>query len=58
VLFRPDTRGVNLILWVAGPAMLVLGLGVAWLAFRRRTGEVAAPLTDEEEARLKEILGP
>lgn len=59
VLFRPDASGANLILWLAGPAMLALGLGlaVAYLRRRRDTAEPAAPaLTAEEQKRLAEIL--
>lgn len=57
VLFDPPARGVNLILWTAGPAMLILGLGIAALAFRRRRSVPGpAPLSAEEEARLREIL--
>jgi cytochrome c-type biogenesis protein CcmH len=60
VLFDPAAKGVNLILWTAGPAMLVLGLGIAALAWRRRRGGPAgaaeAPLSEDERARLEEIL--
>jgi cytochrome c-type biogenesis protein CcmH len=57
VLFSPPVRGINLILWIAGPAMLLIGLGVALTAARRR--RVAAPpeaLTREEEARLNDLM--
>ena len=36
VLLKPTTGGANLILWIAGPAMLVLGLGGAFIYLRRR----------------------
>lgn len=56
VLFNPRAEGANLILWLAGPAMLLLAAGgVMWS--RRRT--VLPPedrLTAAEEARLKELL--
>jgi cytochrome c-type biogenesis protein CcmH len=57
VLFDPPVKGGNLILWLAGPAMLLAGVGVAVAAGRRRRalGDVAA-LSAEEEARLREIL--
>ena len=58
VLLNPDTRGVNLILWFAGPAMLLTGLGVAAVYLRRRRTSPPqdAPLTDAEAQRLAEIL--
>ena len=59
VLLKPQTGGSNLILWLAGPAMLLLGaiIGVAFV--RRRVNGAEAPvqqLSDEETARLKDIL--
>jgi cytochrome c-type biogenesis protein CcmH len=59
VLLRPLTTGSNLLLWVAGPAMLVVGLGLAGLYLRRRRMEpatVAPPLSEDEQRRLAEIL--
>ena len=55
VLFNPRASGSNLILWLAGPAMLVVAGGIAVAAFRRKAVPEAG-LTAEEEARLKEIL--
>ena len=55
VLLNPQRDGVNLILWVSAPVLLLLGLGVALMALRRRAPPVA-PLSDEEKARLREIL--
>lgn len=60
VLLKPTTGGANLILWIAGPAMLALGLGGAFLYIRRRRSApetAAVPLSDEERARLADILG-
>ncbi len=56
VLLNPPASGVNLILWIAGPLMLILGGGIA-VAYLRGRGarEPAAALTAEEEARLREI---
>ncbi|MCP9483110.1 cytochrome c-type biogenesis protein CcmH [Shimia sp. CNT1-13L.2] len=59
VLLNPKTSGSNLVLWLAGPAMLLISLGVALVYLRRRSSapKVAdAGLSAEEEARLKEIL--
>ncbi|MFN4201444.1 MAG: cytochrome c-type biogenesis protein CcmH [Tabrizicola sp.] len=55
VLFKPRAEGVNLVLWLAGPALLLAGIAVAVAAGRRRTRPEAA-LSAEEEARLREIL--
>jgi cytochrome c-type biogenesis protein CcmH len=59
VLLNPTTTGTNMILWVAGPAMLLGGGAIAALYIRRRAraGEAAPPdLTEAERARLAEIL--
>ncbi len=56
VLFDPPKSGMNLILWLAGPAMLVLGGGIAFAALRRRPSRADQGLTAEEQARLDEIL--
>ena len=60
-LLHPRATGVNLILWIAGPAMFLaaLGLGGAFVMGRRRASALAPDaLSDAEEARLKEILEP
>jgi cytochrome c-type biogenesis protein CcmH len=55
VLLNPSRDGVNLILWAAAPGMLLLGLGVAVVAIRRRA-PAPPPLTPEDEARLARLL--
>lgn len=55
VLFNPPAEGVNLVLWFAGPALLLAGIAVALSAGRRRVVPEAT-LSAEEETRLKEIL--
>ncbi len=58
VLFRPPMSWRNAPLWLAGPALLVVGGGLAFGFVRRRsrtTAPVRPPLTPEEEARLREI---
>jgi len=60
VLLKPQTGGANLILWLAGPAMLILGGIVGVLFIRRRATakpRAEASLTEEEQARLREIVG-
>jgi cytochrome c-type biogenesis protein CcmH len=59
VLLRPTATGANLILWIAGPAMLLLGGGIAALYLRRRASAApaaGAELSDAERARLAELL--
>lgn len=58
VLLNPTKGGSNLILWLAGPLMLILALGGGGLYLRRR-GDAAVPeqLSEDEQARLKDILG-
>ena len=59
VLLRPTRTGVNLVLWISAPAMLLIALGVAvvYLRRRERTLEAAAPaLSPAEEARLRELM--
>jgi len=56
VLFDPPKSGSNLILWLAGPVVLLLGGGIAITAFRRRGAAPEEGLTAEEQARLDEIL--
>jgi len=60
VLLKPKATGANLVLWVAGPVLLIvaLGIGVGYVLTRRRSEEPSgAGLSAEEEARLKEIMG-
>ena len=58
VLLNPSANGVNLVLWFAGPAMLLTGFGIAALYLRRRRASPPqdAPLSDAEAKRLDEIL--
>lgn len=59
VLLNPTTTGANLILWLAGPAMLLLalGIGAGYIAARRRSPEpVSQDLSEAEAQRLREIL--
>ncbi len=57
VLFKPRASGSSLILWLAGPAMLLAGAGIAFAALRRRAvAPEAAALSDEDKARLADLL--
>jgi len=57
VLLTPQANGVNLILWVAGPVLLLGGLGIAFAYLRRRDGgEAPDDLSEEERERLSQLL--
>lgn len=56
VLFNPPAEGANLILWFAGPGLLLAGIGLAMLAAARRRAAPEAALSVEDEARVREIL--
>ena len=55
VLLNPPAQGANLLLWAAGPLLLLAGAAIAAGTLRRR-GAPEAGLTDDEEARVAEIL--
>lgn len=58
VLLNPRPTGSNLILWVAAPALLLGGLGIAAMYLRRRqTGTAPEALSEDEAARVAELLG-
>ncbi len=56
VLFNPRANGSNLILWLAGPALLLAGIGIAVATQARRVRAPEVALSEAEEARLNEIL--
>jgi len=57
VLMRPAPRGANLVLWIAGPAMLLVAGGTVLATLRRRARrEEQAGLTEAERRGLEEIL--
>lgn len=56
VLLNPPATGANILLWIAGPAMLLAGAGIAFATFRRKGAPAADGLSEEEKARLAEIL--
>ena len=57
VLLKPNRSGSNLVLWLAGPGLLLVALIVAAGYLRRRgQGRLAEGLSEEEEARLRKIL--
>ena len=56
ILLRPTAEGANIVLWIAGPLMLLTGLGVGLAAIRRRPAAGADALTEAEEAELQRLL--
>jgi cytochrome c-type biogenesis protein CcmH len=59
VLLQPTATGANLILWIAGPAMLLGGAAVAATYLRRRAAArpvAAEGLSEDEKARLADLL--
>ncbi|MCI2392905.1 cytochrome c-type biogenesis protein [Aliiroseovarius sediminis] len=58
VLMKPNTSGANVILWAAGPVLLIVALIAGGLYLRRRSQakETAVALSSDEEARLQELL--
>lgn len=59
VLLNPPATGSTLILYVAGPALLLAGLSGAGVYLRRRRNAAdaaPAPLSEAERTRLAEIL--
>ncbi|MEX0349676.1 MAG: cytochrome c-type biogenesis protein CcmH [Paracoccaceae bacterium] len=59
VLLRPTADGANMLLWAAGPFMLLLAVLTGFLYLRRRSTAAApeeAALTEDEQKRLSELL--
>jgi len=58
VLLNPPARGANLILWLAGPALLLAGAAIALTMLRRRqTSPEPQALSPEDKARLRDLTG-
>jgi cytochrome c-type biogenesis protein CcmH len=57
VLFNPRADGSSLILWLAGPAMLLAGAGVA-LAMARKRSVAVEPviLSDDDKTQLAHLM--
>lgn len=57
VLLNPRATGANLILWIAGPVLLLSGLAIAGMYLRRRRPDASTEaLSAEEQARLDKLL--
>ena len=57
VLLRPNGLGINLVLWLAGPALFLIALA-GLLAVQRRSKLNALPqgLSEEEEKEIEKLL--
>ena len=57
VLLNPPATGANLVLWLAGPMMLLGGAGIAYAMLRRRQTDPEAPeLNAADRALLAELM--
>jgi cytochrome c-type biogenesis protein CcmH len=58
VLLRPTATGSSLVLWLAGPGMLLLalGIGAGYVRSRRNAPEPGEALSDDEKIRLEALL--
>ena len=59
VLMKPRTDGWNIILWLSGPALFLIALGVGGVYNRGRATAVApteVALSDDEKKRLEDLL--
>jgi cytochrome c-type biogenesis protein CcmH len=57
VLLKPNTTGSNLLLWIAGPLMLLIALGGSAIYLRRRSvGAAPEGLSEDERSRLSELM--
>ncbi|WP_134679253.1 cytochrome c-type biogenesis protein [Paracoccus ravus] len=58
VLFEPPARGINWLLYLAGPLMALFGLFVGWRFIRARGQTETDPqeLSTEEKARLDRLM--
>ena len=55
VLFNPRASGSGLLLWLAGPAMLLVGGALAF-SLTRRKPKLEDDLSEDEQARIAELM--
>ena len=56
VLLKPNIIGINLVLWLSGPFILLLTLFGLFLLSRKVENCSIAKLTDQEEKKIKDLL--
>jgi len=56
ILLRPPFEPTTWVLWLAPPALLIMGGALAWMVMRRRPDAVEpSPLTQSEQATLEAL---
>ncbi len=58
VLLNPRLSSYTVILWVAAPVLLLVGLGTLFVVGRRRRAVPGDGLSAEEQAALDDLRGP
>jgi cytochrome c-type biogenesis protein CcmH len=59
VLMQPNAQGGNVLLWLAGPLMLLLAMLMGWLYVRGRSNVAVSQdqsLDEQERERLRQIM--
>ena len=57
VLLRPNGLGINLVLWLAGPALFLIALaGLLAVQSRSKLNALAQGLSEEEEKEIEKLL--
>jgi cytochrome c-type biogenesis protein CcmH len=57
VLLRPNGLGINLVLWLAGPALFFVSLvGLIAVQKRSKRNETIDQLTEDEEKEIEKLL--
>jgi len=55
VLLNPRLNAHTLLLWIAAPGLLIVGLGALWMAGRKKRVPAPIGLTKEEQAALDQL---
>ena len=56
ILLKPRLNGHTALLWAAPPGVLLIGIIIAWVGYRRRRPQAVSPLADGEEQALRRIV--
>jgi cytochrome c-type biogenesis protein CcmH len=57
ILLKPQFTAHTILLWLAAPAVLILGALMAWVGYRNRAGRTApVPLDRREQESLQRLL--